>query len=85
MSFSISVIGKPDAVKRKLAEHSANLSGQSKSEFDAVRPALETVLDQNVSNGAVMLSASGHATFQDGVKTYGNCIVEVKVLGQIAE
>jgi len=85
MSFGISFVGKPEAIKRKLAEHSAILSDQSKAEFDAVRPALETVLDQNVSNGVVLLNASGHATFQNGVKTYGNCWVEVKVLGEIAE
>lgn len=85
MSFLVSFIGKPDAIKRKLAEHSTQLSGQSKEEFDAVVPALETVLDQNVGNGVVQLHANGHATFVDGKKTYGSCSVDVKTLGQIAE
>lgn len=85
MSFSVTFVGKPEAIKRKLVEESARLTGQSKTEFDAVCPALETILDQQVGNGAVHLSANGHATFTDGVKTYGNCNVEVKTLGQIAE
>ena len=95
MSFSVTFVGRPDAIKRKLAEHSEALSGQSKEEFDTVRPALETVLDQNVGNGVVLLSANGHATFTDPnatpsvqssrIKTYGQCSVEVRTLGQIAE
>lgn len=85
MSFSVTFVGKPDAIKRKLAEESERLSGQSKTEFDAVRPALETILDQQVGNGAIRLNANGHATFTDGVKTFGNCNVDVGTLGQIAE
>ena len=85
MSFSVTFVGKPEAIKRKLAEESERLTGQSKTEFDAVKPALETILDQQMGNGAVHLSANGHATFTDGVKTYGNCQVDVKSLGQIAE
>jgi hypothetical protein len=86
MSFSVTFVGKPEAIKRKLAEHSTVLSGQSKSEFDAVRPALETILDQNVGNGVVRLDANGHASFdQAGTKTYGYCAASVSVLGQIAE
>lgn len=100
MSFSVSIIGKPEAIKRRLIDESARLTGQSKTEFDAVKPALDTILDQQVGNGVVQLNANGHATFaqqmatadtpvSDGnialVKTYGNCNVEIKVLGQIAE
>ncbi len=85
MSFSVTFIGKPDAIKRKLAEESASLTGQSKTEFDAVKPALDTILDQQVGNGVVQLNATGHATFTNGTKTYGNCHVDVKTLGVIAE
>lgn len=86
MSFSITVIGKPDAIKRKLAEESERLKDQSKVEFDAVRPAIETILDQQVANGIIHLNANGHASFTNGEKTYGNCSVEVKPLGaQLAE
>lgn len=95
MSFSVTCIGKPEAIKRKLAEESERLMGQSREEFDAVRPALDTILDQNVGNGVVRLDVNGHATFSsgdnpDGVspgrsKTYGTCTVNVSVLGQLAE
>ena len=86
MSFSISVIGKPDAIKRHLAKESERMTGQSKTEFDAVKPALETILDQQLGNGVIHLSANGHANFDVAdVKTYGNCNVDVKALGQIAE
>lgn len=85
MSFSVTYVGRPEAIKRKLAEESARLTGQSKAEFDAVCPALDTILDQQVGNGAVLLSANGRAVFSDGVKTYGSCQVDVKSLGQIAE
>ncbi len=96
MSWSVSYIGKPDAIKRKLAEESARLKDHSKLEFDAVKPALETILDQQVGNGLIHLNANGHANFErrtikadsegtptetELVKTYGNCNVDVKSLG----
>lgn len=72
--------------KRKLVEESERLSGQSKDEFDAVRPAIETILDQQVGNGVIHVKANGHATFTDGKKTYGNCSVDVNPMGaQLAE
>lgn len=86
MSFAVTFIGKPDAIKRKLVEESARLTGYSKIEFDAVKPALDTILEQQIGNGAIYLSANGHASIlPDGVKTSGQCHVEVKTLGQIAE
>lgn len=86
MSFSVSYIGKPDAIKRKLEEDSARLTGQSKAEFDAIKPALAAVLDQQLQNGVIHLAAHGHATFTGETKTYGTCHVEVKPLGaQLAE
>ena len=94
MSFSVGYIGKPEAIKRKLAEESNRLTGQSKEEFDAVRPALETILDQNVNNGVLNFRADGHASIDRGPvgepypepkKTYGSCSVSISVLGQLAE
>jgi hypothetical protein len=86
MSFSVSFVGKPEAIKRQLAKQSALLTHQSKEEFDAILPALETVLDQNVNEYAVQLNASGYASFdQAGKKTHGTCSVEVKPIGALAE
>lgn len=85
MSFSVVFVGKPEAIKRKLDEESARLTDNSKAEFDAVKPALETILDQQIGGHAVSLSASGHAIFAGGAKTYGTCHVEVRTLGQLVE
>lgn len=85
MSYSVQFVGKPEAIKRKLDEPSQILTGQSKEEFDAAKPAIETLLDQNVGNGVVQLYANGHASFENGVKTFGQCTVEIKTLGQLAE
>lgn len=89
MSFSVSYVGKPEAVKRKLLEYSGQLSGHSKDEFDAILPALETLLAQHVGyDHAIQLDAMGHATFEHkpgGQKTHGTCSVSLKTLGVIAE
>ena len=85
MSFSVHFVGKPEAIKRKLEAESLRLTDTSKAEFDAVKPALETILDQQVGGNVVSLSANGHASFASGIKTFGNCQVEVKQLGQLAE
>lgn len=72
MSFSVTFIGKPEAIKKKLDEEGAKLSGQSKDEFDAARQALNIILDQNVGNNVLRLHANGHATVNsEGTKTYG--------------
>lgn len=89
MSFSVSFVGKPDALKRALAAESERLTGQSKEEFDAVKPAIETILDQNVNLGGdpsvFRVDANGHANFKDGVKQYGNCVVNVQRVGILVE
>lgn len=77
MSFSITVKGTPEDLKTKLAEYSAQLTDQSKQEFDAVKPALETLLDQHQNDGLVVLSANGHASFKDGVRTYSTGSVTI--------
>jgi isoaspartyl peptidase/L-asparaginase-like protein (Ntn-hydrolase superfamily) len=83
MSFSVTYIGKPDAIKRALAKESERLTEQSKEEFDAVRPAIEAVLDQNVGQtGVLKVEANGHASFtgtgDERVKTFGNCTVKIE-------
>lgn len=89
MSFSVSFIGKPDAIKNALAKESDRLTGQSKEEFDAVKPAIETIVDQNVTGvgdqAVLHVEANGHANFTDGVKQYGSCQVKVSRIGVLAE
>lgn len=84
MSFHVSVVGSSEGIKKHLAEYSTRLDGQSKEEFDAARPALDILLDQNFGAGVVHLSVSGHAQFQLGKKTYGACSVELKNIGTLA-
>lgn len=83
MSFSVSMMGKPDAIKRQLTIEGDRMIGQSKEEFDAVRPALDLILDQQVGNGVIHLKANGHATFTNGEKTYGSCNVDVNPVGAL--
>lgn len=85
MSYSVTFIGKPEAVKRALDKTSNELTGQSKEEFDAVKPALETIMDQQVGNGIIKLNAYGHANIADGKKTFGNCGVEIAPIGMLVE
>lgn len=86
MSWSIRVHGKPEAVAQALRDHSDKLSGQSKQEYDEALPHLIDLVKQNIGL-PIDVNASGHATFasshptlRDGVRTYGNCLVEIKHL-----
>lgn len=85
MSFAIYIVGKPDALKRRLAEESERLTNQSKAEFDAVRPAIEAVIDANMPDSVISVNASGHAYFEDGVKKQANCAVKVEPCGGFVE
>jgi hypothetical protein len=84
MSFSINRIGTPDAIKRSLDKLSGELTGLNKQEFDAIKPALETILDQQVANGVIHLDAGGHSSFSaNGAKTFGTCSVTIKAPGAL--
>lgn len=87
MSFAISVIGSPTAIKQAMRKYSDGLTGASKDEFDAILPALGSLVDQHVGDhAAVWLNASGHATIEQstGVRLYGTGEVGVRPLsGQL--
>lgn len=79
MSWSINVIGIPGKINEVLDAESIRLTDQSKQEFDIALPALKTLVSQNVGASiAIKLVASGHATFNDGVATYSNCMVSIE-------
>jgi len=79
MSWSVTVIGKPDKVAEELDKHSDTLTGQSKTEYDEAKPALQSLVRLNVGGeNLVKLTASGHANFTDGKKTYGTCGVTME-------
>ena len=85
MSFYTSLLGKPESLKAKLCDYSTGLGGQSKEEFDAVLPAIETIIDQNVGNVALRVTAAGHAQLVDGKKVQGNCNITVENLGFLVD
>lgn len=78
MSFSVKFTGTPAQIKEHIASEASALSGQSQKEFVAVRPALETLLDQNMGGGKLTLVASGHATFENEQRVTGRVRVELR-------
>ncbi len=60
MSWSFSAVGKPGAICDALDRESSRLSGDSKTEFDAARPALQTLVAANNMRRSLCLKAHGH-------------------------
>lgn len=83
MSWSLTLVGTPDKFPKAFDDFSAGLTGDSKAEFDAARPALETLVGLNVNKAtpqAVRLSANGHAYKNNGELAYSSCSVDLKPL-----
>jgi hypothetical protein len=66
MSWSVCLVGKPDAVVRALEAHSEQQSGQSRVEYDDAKPHLIGLVKQNFRKEAsgyqeplIKLNASG--------------------------
>lgn len=85
MSWSWSGIGKPSKVKQAVGQYGETLTGMSKDEFDAVRPALDAVLDANTDDHAVSLSASGHGWKEGDVLKHSTCQIDLRNVGQLIE
>jgi len=83
MSWSVSIIGTPAKMCEKLDEYGNSLTGQSKAEFDEAKPHLQSLIKQNVGGvggNLLRLNASGHATFKNGEKEFGNLAVSIEQL-----
>lgn len=81
MSWSVTLFGTPEGVKKALDEEGEKMSGQSKEEFLEAKPHLQGLLSQCVGqNSNVQLTANGHATFENGTKTYGAVQVKLDTL-----
>lgn len=80
MSWSIQVVGKPENVTKALEAHAERLTGQSRQEYDEALPALKTLVAGNVGPVAVSVNASGHASFEAGLKTHSAINAEIKQL-----
>lgn len=78
MSWSLTLIGTPEGVHKELDSFGEQMSeGQSKDEFLEAKPALQALVTQIVGQ-SVRLTASGHATFTNGQKTFGNVMVSLE-------
>lgn len=85
MSWVVQIAGTPEGVKKSLDEYADTLTGDSKTEFADVNPHLQGLVNQCVGNQIVMLTASGHASFKNGVKLHGQCGVTLSAFyGKIA-
>jgi len=79
MSWSVTIIGKPEKVVQQLADNSATLTGQSKTEYEEALPHLQALVSLCIGPDLLInLTASGHANFDaEGKKTYRNVQVQL--------
>ena len=83
MSWSISVIGKPENVVKALHEESAKQTGQCKIEFDDALPHLVGLVTQNFwpAEGearVIELVANGSGYSKDGQQISRDCTASIK-------
>lgn len=64
MSWSISLMGKPEKVVEALKAHSEKLNGQSKVEYDDALPNMLGIVQQNFGHETQLISvvANGHGS-----------------------
>lgn len=87
MSWSVSLIGKPALVAQALDEHSGQLSGQSKIEFEAALPHLKALVldnfaapDSGCVEPLVKLDANGSGTTRGAEQVSRSCTVRLEAL-----
>lgn len=82
MSWSVSFIGKPQAISEELTKHSEGLTGVSKEEYESALPHLLGLLSLNYNTShsqAIKIVANGHA-WSDTTNKYGSCNVSITAL-----
>ena len=90
MSWSVFFVGKSIDVNRRLHEESDKLGGHSRLAYDAAKPHLIGLLEQNQSEQAtsgqgpddflVSVKAHGSASFDGDRKLSSSCFSEIKRL-----
>jgi hypothetical protein len=86
MSWSITLIGKPENIATALTAQSEKFDGQTKIEFDAALPHLVGLVSQNFANitPVLKLEASGHGYATNGEQVQRTCLVKIESLyGQL--
>jgi len=73
MSWSLTIIGKPENVSAELDRYGESLNGASKVEFDAAKPHIQFLVNQNYGTNAplIKLEANGHG-YEAGEQSYRN-------------
>ncbi len=91
MSWSLSCIGKPDAIAANIDRSVATYgvpsdNNRSAQEIARVAPHIKALVGEAIGEGKVVrLSASGHGTWKDGVQTEGYISLSVEVLNGYVE
>lgn len=74
MSWSITLIGKPENVSKALEDNSEKLSGLSKTEYDDALPHFIGLVKQNFgTSNLIKINASGH-----GTDNQRQCVVSIE-------
>lgn len=81
MSWSVQLVGVPEKIAAELDAYEATLTGQSQVEFQEAKPHLQGLIRGNVGQfGLLQLNAGGHATINNGEKTYGTVVVTLQTM-----
>lgn len=97
MSWSVRLIGTPEAICKALDEEEGKMSGQCLLEFQASKPSLQALLRENFNNAAdarpmaLRLSANGSGTSKQVTDPQGTrteqvnrcCSVNLETLGEV--
>lgn len=82
MSFHMSCTGTVGKIREQIEKESAQMTGRNKEEFDAIKPSLLNILDQNVphqgSQIVLSFAAFGSGTWDNDKKIACSCSVEIK-------
>jgi hypothetical protein len=80
MSWSFAAVGTPEAVTRALDAQNVGLSGESKAEWLAAKPALAALVAGNCGGVAVRVTASAHGSWREHTKVSGVCTCTVEAI-----
>lgn len=87
MSWSVSFLGKPEAVAAALERESEKHTGQSKVEYDDAKPHLVALVRQNFADPAgpyqtplIKFEACGSGCVQNGQQVQRSCTVKIEPL-----
>jgi len=91
MSWSFSYMGKVSKVVDAVENFASKQTGNSKTEFDAIKEGIKSLVKANFNNQAhnpseamVEVSGNGYGSFNsEGMQTDGSCTLTVKRLNSL--